>query len=171
MANLQANLRSQSALALSNAELFLGSVNRLFYENTAESAYASLFFAEYNDETCRLRYANCGHLSGLILSSDGSYHRLNSTGTPVGLFRDWQCKLNDVTLLPGELFALYTDGITEAVNEQGEEFGEEKLLQRLREHRDKPCEDILEAVTNEVCAFNVGNQYDDVTLIVAKCHA
>src|SRR5215469_17743501 len=67
MANLQANLRSQGALALTHTELFLRSVNRLFYENTTDNAFASLFFAEYDDQSQRLRYANCGHLSGLIL--------------------------------------------------------------------------------------------------------
>jgi catechol 2,3-dioxygenase-like lactoylglutathione lyase family enzyme len=70
MANLQANVRSQYALALTQPELFLRSVNRLFYENTVDSAYASLFFAEYDDESQCLRYTNCGHLAGFIVSSD-----------------------------------------------------------------------------------------------------
>lgn len=80
MANLQANLRSQCALAMTHPELFLRSVNRLFYENTSDSAFASLFFAEYDDDTQRLRYANCGHLSGIILRNDDSCARLAATG-------------------------------------------------------------------------------------------
>src|ERR1700734_1384871 len=67
MANLQANLRSQFALARDEPQLLLQSVNRLFYENTVDSAYATFFFAEYHDAAQRLRYANCGHLSGLLL--------------------------------------------------------------------------------------------------------
>jgi catechol 2,3-dioxygenase-like lactoylglutathione lyase family enzyme len=93
MANLQANLRSQCALALTHPELFLRSVNRLFYENTTDNAFASLFLAEYDDDTQRLRYANCGHLSGLILRQDDSCVRLASTGTLLGLFNDWDCAL------------------------------------------------------------------------------
>src|SRR5689334_13879038 len=72
MANLQANLRSQSSLALDHPERLLQSVNRLFYENTTDSAYASLFFAVYDDQSQCLRYANCGHLSGLILRADNT---------------------------------------------------------------------------------------------------
>ena len=64
MANLQANLRSQCAMALDQPARFLRSVNQLFFENTVSSAYATLFFAEYDDRTGRLRYANCGHLCG-----------------------------------------------------------------------------------------------------------
>ena len=67
MANLQANLRSQCAIALEHPQRFLESVNQLFFENTIESAYATLFFAEYDNRARRLRYANCGHLPGLIL--------------------------------------------------------------------------------------------------------
>src|SRR5437763_4955127 len=101
MANLQANLRSQCALALTHPELFLRSVNKLFYENTVDSAYASLFFAEYNAQSRRLRYANCGHLSGLILRSDNALCRLDSTATLVGLFQNWECGFADFTMAPG----------------------------------------------------------------------
>jgi serine phosphatase RsbU (regulator of sigma subunit) len=77
MANLQANLRSQCAIALDEPQRFLKSVNQLFYESTADSAYATLFFAEYDDRERRLRYANCGHLSGLLLRNDDTLERLD----------------------------------------------------------------------------------------------
>jgi predicted enzyme related to lactoylglutathione lyase len=67
MANLQANLRSQSAEALDQPEGLLQSVNQLFYQNTTDNAYATLIFAEYDGAAQRLRYANCGHLSALLL--------------------------------------------------------------------------------------------------------
>src|ERR1700721_1211004 len=86
MANLQANLRSQSALALDYPQQLLRSVNRMFYENTVDSAYASLFFAVYDDQIQRLRYANCGHLSGILLRADDTCQRLDSTATLLGLF-------------------------------------------------------------------------------------
>ena len=169
MANLQANLRSQCALALTHPELFLRSVNRLFFENTVDSSYASLFFAEYDDDSRRLRYANCGHLSGLVLRPDHTCRRLHSTGTLLGLFQDWECRFSEFQLAPGDLLTLYTDGVTEALNERGEEFGEENLIRRLREHHDRPCETAVEAITNEVRALSPGNQYDDITLILARC--
>ena len=91
MANLQANLRSQCAIALDQPQQFLQSVNRLFYENTADGAYATLFFAEYDDRVRRLRYANCGHLCALLFRKDSTLERLESTCPVLGLFREWDC--------------------------------------------------------------------------------
>ena len=169
MANLQANLRSQCALALTHPELFLRSVNRLFYENTNDSAFASLFFAEYDDDIKRLRYANCGHLSALILRPDNTCEHLDSTGTLLGLFKDWDCPVAEHQLEPGDLLALYTDGITEAHDGDGTEFGEEHLIDSLRQHRSQPCQQAVEAITEEVRSLNPTDQQDDITLIVAKC--
>jgi serine phosphatase RsbU (regulator of sigma subunit)/catechol 2,3-dioxygenase-like lactoylglutathione lyase family enzyme len=169
MANLQANLRSQSSLALDHPELLLRSVNRLFYENTVDSAYASLIFATYNDQTRRLSYVNCGHLSGLVLRADNSCERLNSTATLLGLFEQWDCSVGECDLFPGDTLALYTDGITEAYNDAGEEFGECSLIERLRQHSDLPCQDLLSTIADEVRNFNSREQHDDVTLIIAKC--
>src|SRR6516225_182250 len=84
MANLQANLRSQCAVARDELERLLRSVNQLFYENTSESAYATLFFAEYDDKLRRLRYSNCGHLAALLFGRDGTIERLESTCTVLG---------------------------------------------------------------------------------------
>jgi len=169
MANLQANLRSQCSLALTHPELFLRSVNRLFYENTSDNAFASLFFAEYDDDRQRLRYANCGHLSGLILRPDNSCTRLGSTGTLLGLFHDWGCNIAECDLAAGDLLALYTDGITEAQDDSGEEFGEDNLIERLRRHRNEPCQSALEAITGEVRRLDGDHQRDDITLILARC--
>ena len=169
MANLQANLRSQCALALTHPELFLRSVNRLFYENTVDSAYASLFFAEYDDQNRRLRYATCGHLAGLVLHHDGSFRRLDSTGTLLGLFQNWDGQFAEFELAPGDLLTLYTDGVTEALDDRGEEFGEENLMQRLRQYREQPCQSAVESITNEVRALSPGDQHDDITLILARC--
>ena len=171
MANLQANLRSQCASGCAHPVAFLQSVNRLFYQNTVDSAYASLFFAEYNDASRHLRYANCGHLSGLILRPDGTCQHLTSTATLLGLFPSWDCHIAECQLSAGDLFALYTDGVTEALNDRSEEFGEENLIQRLRHYRDLSCQSAVESITNEVRGLSPGYQHDDITLIMAKCRA
>jgi serine phosphatase RsbU (regulator of sigma subunit) len=170
MANLQANFRSQSVMALDQPERLLGSVNHLFYENTVDSAYASLFFAEYDDQARRLRYANCGHLSGLLLRSQNSMKlkRLDSTSTVLGLFKEWDCSMQECELSPGDTLALYTDGVTEASNDAGEEFGEHRLVRALRQPHES-CHGLLSAVLDEVRQFSSGEQSDDITLIVAKC--
>src|SRR5215813_2160855 len=171
MANLQASLRSQSAMASDQPEALLRSVNRLFYDNTGDSAYASLLFADYDEAAGRLRYVNCGHLSGLLVRSDGNVVRLESTSTLLGLFREWNCSMREQEVSPGDVLALYTDGITEASNERGEEFGERCLIESLQQHRDLPCQDLLAAIVDGVRRFSIREQHDDITAIVAKFKA
>lgn len=168
MANLQANLRSQCAIALDEPQRLLRSVNQLFYDNTADNAYATLFFAEYDDRTQRLRYINCGHLPALLVKPDSSVVRLESTCTVLGLFNEWDCAVRECSLSPEDTLAIYTDGITEAFNIKEEEFGEERLIASLRRYREMPARDLLAAVVAEVRQFSPGEQYDDITLIVAR---
>lgn len=169
MANLQANLRGQLAMAVDQPQQLLHSVNQLFYKNTAEHAYATLIFAEYDDKAQMLRYANCGHLPGLLLRSSGEVDRLHSTCTVVGLFNDWECQSSETCLLPGDTLAFYTDGVTEASNSQGEEFGEDRLADAMHRHRNLCAKGLLSAVVDEVQTFCTCEQQDDITLIVARC--
>jgi len=169
MANLQANLRSLCAIALDEPERLLRSVNQLFYENTNESAYATLIFAEYNDETRRLRYANCGHLPVLLLRADGAVERLDSTSTVVGIFKDWDCSMRECQLFPGDTLVLYTDGITESFNNTEGEFGEQRLVHALRRYRELPPHVLVPSIVSDVQEFSHQEQQDDITLIVAKC--
>ena len=169
MAKLQASLRSQCAIAVNQPQQMLQSVNRQFYENTAETAYATLFYAEYDDISRCLRYANCGNLSGLLLRSDNRVERLDSTSTVVGLFEEFDCAMAERPLCPGDTLALYTDGVTECRSAGDEEFGEERLVETLRRHRHLPAEALVGAVVDGLKEFSPGEQNDDITLIVAHC--
>jgi serine phosphatase RsbU (regulator of sigma subunit) len=169
MANLQANLRSQCAIALEEPERFLCSVNRLFFQNTEEHAYATLFFAEYDDQTGVLRYANCGHLAALLLRSDNTLDRLSSTATVLGMFEEWECATGERRLFAGDTLMLYTDGITESFNDAGEEFGERRLVEALRRARHRPSSELLSHIVEQVREFSPREQSDDITLIVARC--
>jgi serine phosphatase RsbU (regulator of sigma subunit)/catechol 2,3-dioxygenase-like lactoylglutathione lyase family enzyme len=169
MANLQANLQIQCEMALDQPRGLLRSVNQVFHKNTSESAYATLFFAEYDDEQRRLRYANCGHLAPLLLRSDNTLDRLESTGTVLGLFREWDCLIGERALRCGDILAIYTDGVTEAFSDADEEFGEARLIDSLRRHRHLPAQGIISAVLDEVRRFSAHEQHDDITLTVAKC--
>jgi serine phosphatase RsbU (regulator of sigma subunit)/predicted enzyme related to lactoylglutathione lyase len=168
MANLQANLRSQCTVALDRPDLLLRSVNQLFCENTTAGAYATLLFAEYDDHTRRLRYANCGHPPALLLRANGALERLSSTCTVMGLFKKWDCPVEDRFLSQGDTLALYSDGITEAYRGDREEFGEERLVEALRRHQHEPAQAVVASIVGEVQRFSA-QQHDDVTLIVAKC--
>jgi len=169
MANLQANLRSQCAIALDQPQRFLASVNQLFYENTIDSAYATLFFGEYDDNLRRLRYANCGHLPGFLLRSDNTLERLESTCTVVGFFKHWDCSIEEHHLFPGDTLALYTDGVTESFNDRDEEYGEQRLIEALQRGRKLPSQALLSSILDDVRLFSPREQQDDITLIVAKC--
>jgi serine phosphatase RsbU (regulator of sigma subunit)/predicted enzyme related to lactoylglutathione lyase len=169
MANLQANLRSQCAIALDRPRDVLRAVNRLFCENTPDGGFATLFFAEYEQVSGRLRYVNCGHLCALLLRGDHTVERLDATGTVLGLFEDWDCEMGERMICSGDMLALYTDGITEAFNHAEEEFGEERLVEVLHRHRELASTALLDAVVEEVRRFSPQEQRDDVTMIVAKC--
>jgi len=171
MANLQANLRSQCATAVDQPQRFLCSVNQLFCENTGDSAFATLFFAQYEDGSRRLRYANCGHLPPLVLRSDDSLERLPATATVMGAFKEWECGLAECDLSSGDILALYTDGITESFSASEEEFGEERLVDTLRRNRHLDSQSLLSAVVDEVRRFSPRDQRDDITLIIARCVA
>jgi serine phosphatase RsbU (regulator of sigma subunit)/predicted enzyme related to lactoylglutathione lyase len=169
MANLQANLRSQFTLARDEPHTFLQSVNRLFYQNTIDSAYATVFFADYDDNARLLRYANCGHLCAILVRNNGAIERLHSTTTVLGLFEEWTSPIVECQLAPGDIFTLYTDGVTESFDEFEEEFGEDRLIAALQQNSALSPQALLSAVIDEIKKFSPGEQHDDITLIVAKC--
>ena len=168
MANLQASFRSQFALALEQPQRLLQKVNRLFCDNTPDGVFATLFFADYDDSSGYLRYANCGHLCGLLIRRDGSVERLASTSTVLGIFRTWDCTVGESLLRPGDLLALYTDGVTESMDHASEEYGEARLIGSLRRYRDLAPNSLITSVVADIRAFNLDEQHDDITLIVAR---
>jgi phosphoserine phosphatase RsbU/P len=168
MANLQANLRSQYALALEDPCRLLRSVNHLFYKNTENNHYATTFFAVYDDESRKLRYVNCGHNPPILLHADGNIERLEATATVLGLFAEWDCEVADRPLADGDVLVIYTDGISEAAAcEEGEEYGEDRLVAVIKANQHKPASEILDAIIADVQTFSAGEQSDDMTLIVA----
>jgi serine phosphatase RsbU (regulator of sigma subunit)/catechol 2,3-dioxygenase-like lactoylglutathione lyase family enzyme len=169
MANLQANLRSLCAIAKHQPDRLMCSVNQLFCENTTDGAFATLFFAEYDDTLRLLRYANCGHLPALLVRANSSIEHLDATATVLGIFKKWDCELGECQLAPGDIFALYTDGITESFNAAGDEFGEERLLEALQRHRAIAPLAALTSIVDEVTRFSPHEQHDDITLILAHC--
>jgi len=172
MANLQANLRSQYALALEDIPRLLRSVNRLFYKNTESNHYATTFFAVYDDETRRLRYVNCGHNPPVLLRANGQVERFNATATVLGLFEEWDCNVVECDLAMGDVLVIYTDGISEAGESddgESEEFGEDRLMAAIRQHQQSSAGEVLDGVLSAVQQFSPEQQADDMTLVVARC--
>ena len=169
MANLQASLRGQYALALEDMPRLLRSVNHLFYKSTENNSYATTFFGIYDDETRALRYVNCGHNPPLLVRSCGDVERLGATATVLGLFDDWDCCVEERQIAAGDVLVIYTDGISEAAaSEESEEFGDERLVQSVRRHCGKAADEMISSIIMEVQEFSQGEQADDMTLIVAR---
>jgi serine phosphatase RsbU (regulator of sigma subunit)/predicted enzyme related to lactoylglutathione lyase len=168
MANLQASVRSQSAVALDDPQRFLESVNGHLFHNSPSGSYATLFLGQYCDETGELRYFNCGHTPGLLLRANGQLEELPSTSTVLGLFRSWEYAIHETRLNPGDTLALYTDGVTECFDRNGDEFGTERLVEILRRSTSSAPQ-LLEEIFDELRAFGGPEQQDDITLMIARC--
>lgn len=167
MANLQANIRARYALALDDLPRLLSSVNQLFLENTRDDRYATLFFAVYDDRSREFEYANCGHNPPILFRADGSIERLASTSTVIGLFPHWECATRRVVLSPGDTLVLYTDGVTECFDRQGDEFGECRLIESLQRNRHLPAQPLIASIVDDLRRFSPLDQHDDITLIIA----
>lgn len=168
MANLQANLRSQYGIAPDDLERMLASVHRHFFENTADNQYATLFFADYTDDTRRLRFANCGHLPPYLFHADGTIEPLMPTGAVIGLFDAWSVQIGERELKPGDTLVIYTDGVTEATNPALEEFGSERLQTVVAANREHSPAILADDISRAVREFSEGHQSDDVTVVVAR---
>jgi len=143
-------------------------LNHQLYISTPMAKYATLFLAAYDGRQRKLTYSNGGHLPPIIVHQDGSVTRLDRGGTVIGLFDDCVYEEGAVQLQPGDLFIAYSDGVTEPENDFGE-FGEERLLDLVRENRTLPLVRITEIVTAAVDDWIGANeQPDDVTLVFAR---
>src|SRR5208282_3007394 len=143
-------------------------LNHQLYESTPAAKYATLFLGVYDGATRRLTYSNGGHLPPILISQDGSSQLLSCGGTVVGLFDNVSFPEATVQLRTGDLLVTYTDGVTEPEDDYGE-FGEERLIQLVRENRHLPLERITEIVIAAVADWIGDNeQPDDITLVLAR---
>jgi serine phosphatase RsbU (regulator of sigma subunit) len=176
VANLQAYLRSLCELTRGRDEKMsagklaetLKKVNGSLLSSTASQHFATLFIAVYDEGCGRLMYVNCGHLAPILLRRAGGVERLESTATVLGVFEVWECSVGDVEVRGGDLLVVFSDGVTEAMRGD-EEFGEARLLALLRADDQLRPGEMVCRVVDEVKRFGGSEQWDDVTLVVARC--
>ena len=168
MAHVQASLRSQAASGWQDPVGLLRSVNAQFFSSTAPEHFATLFLGCYDDDSRRLRYVNCGQLPPLLLRADGSCVRLSPTAPGLGMLEAWDGVEQTVTHAPGDTLLLYTDGVTDAMAESGEDFGEARLLSALSAGARLPARELLASLVGALQDFAGSRREDDRTLVVAR---
>jgi len=176
MTNLQATLRSNVMNYWGSSNLngdravaeLVERVNAQIYSYTSANKFATFFYALYNDTLQTLTYCNAGHNPPLYFNN-GSVQRLMSGGTVVGIFADSKYVQETLRLKDNDLLVAYTDGIVESVNEYGEEFGEQRLIELVQESRHLTAASIKDAIVERVLSWSFAEERDDdMTLIIAK---
>jgi sigma-B regulation protein RsbU (phosphoserine phosphatase) len=172
MAALRAYLHGQTSSGVTDPVTVMANLNRLVYDSSAANRYATFVFAEYDSSTRVLEYVNAGHNPPMILRSrEGRQEilRLGAGGPVIGLVPDCSYTSGRAALDEGDVLVFFTDGITEAMNEAQEEWGEERLADMARENRTLPAPELVERIIRGADAFVEGApQYDDMTVIAAR---
>ena len=172
MASLQASLRGQAIRSTNDLAELIGNVNRLVYDASASNRYATFFYAQYEPQTRRLTYVNAGHNAPMILRKrDGDWQitRLEEGGAVVGLLPNYPYSQATVELHPGDVLLAFTDGISEAMNPNDEEWGEENLLETAKACDGLSAADTISLIVEAADRFAGGaKQHDDMTMMVVR---
>jgi sigma-B regulation protein RsbU (phosphoserine phosphatase) len=166
MANVQALLRTLSETGIPPAEV-CKRLNHHLHQVTDESKYATFFYAEWNTAERRLSYVNAGHYAPVLLGSLGG-RQLFEGGFPLGLFPNSEFQTGEVSLQPGDLLALYSDGLTEAASKNGEEFGEQRLQAEIEKRSGETLAEIQAGVLEAVRNWAGDELEDDMTLLMVR---
>ncbi len=170
MATFQASLRTITGEGVPLGEL----VMRLNRYATAHSLdgrrFTTALLAEYDATTRRLEYINAGHNSPILRRKDGSIERLETGGVPLGIEPDSRFEIGSVNLDSGDLLLLFTDGMVDAFNHKGEEFGDPRLVSNMRSLQGQSAQQSMQFLMQQVDTFvGATRQFDDITCLVLRC--
>lgn len=172
MASLQASLRGQAIRGTNDLADMISNVNRLVYDASASNRYATFFYAQYEPGSRRLTYVNAGHNPPMILrKQDGGWQiiRLEEGGAVVGLLPNFPYTQATVDLEKGDMLLAFTDGISEAMNPEDEEWGEENLIETAKAYDGLSATDTISRIVEAADRFaNGAKQHDDMTLMVVR---
>ena len=168
MANLQATLRGQT-LVNSSVKDCIARSNTLLYQSTSDEKFATLFYGILDTEHHTLRYCNAGHDNPYLFSDSAEPQRLKTGGVVLSIMDHFPYDEDVASLKAGDVLVISSDGVTEAMNSQQEQFGDEKLGELLYEHRSLSASELINKVITAV-KLHAGNwpQSDDITLVVVK---
>ena len=165
-------LHSALRLLLDQTEfgpLLLERLNRHIVESSASNKFITMLLAELDPRTGVLNYLNAGHNPGILLRASGAVDLLEAGGVPLGLLPEARFQARTATLEPGDLVCIYSDGITEAENPDEEQFGMDRLIDLLRQERDRPLQEVMDSIPQAVGEFSQGlPQGDDQTVVLLR---
>jgi sigma-B regulation protein RsbU (phosphoserine phosphatase) len=168
MSNFQASLRALLSSGVPLAEV-VTRMNNLMHASTAANKFVTAIFMDVDPASGHARVVNAGHNDGVILRADGTAERLKAGGLAVGLMPGRTYAETEWHLAPGDLVALYSDGVTEANDPEENEYSIERLIDLLREQRSASAEEIVRATYESVDAFaDTAPQYDDITMMCVR---
>jgi sigma-B regulation protein RsbU (phosphoserine phosphatase) len=169
MANLQATIRALVPLDLPLHEL-TGKVNDLMCDNTGGTKFVTFFWGVIDSNERTLTYVNAGHNYPILFHQGETFDQLDRGGMILGVMKTADAyEQATVPLRPGDLLMMYTDGVTEAMNRESVEFGEQRLLRTVQECRMCSASDMLDAVYQDILGHVQGHgQSDDITMMVLK---
>jgi sigma-B regulation protein RsbU (phosphoserine phosphatase) len=168
ISNVQSSLRTAMTFCGSVLAATLRIVNRQVYSSSLPGRYATLFYGVIDAPTRTLRYVNAGHNPPVVIRQDGSVDWLETGGAPLGMFGDSNYEEGCIRLNPGDVVVAYTDGIIEATNSTGEEWGVEGLLHVVSQSRTQCAEDIVHAIFTAMDEYSREHPTDDATVTVLR---
>jgi len=170
IANVQSSLRTAAFFTGDDLATLLKVVNRQAYASSSEDRYATLFYGVFDASTRTLRYVNAGHNPPVVIRRDGTMNWLETGGSPVGLFADSEYAEGIVELETSDLLIAFTDGLTEATNPGGQEWGVQGLLKAAAfgTQCSQDTGDLVKLIFHSMDEFSKGHQTDDATLAVVR---
>jgi sigma-B regulation protein RsbU (phosphoserine phosphatase) len=168
IANVQSSLRTAAFFVGDSPTAVLGAINRQLHEASLVDRFATLFYGVFDTATHTLRYANAGHNPPIVIRRDGSVAYLDAAGLPLGLFTDATYEEGTIGLQAGDTVIAYTDGVIEATNPSGEEWGVESIRNAVVESKAKDPDELVDAIFKSLDEFSQGRQSDDATIVVLQ---
>jgi phosphoserine phosphatase RsbU/P len=168
MASVQSSLRAAVMFTGGKAGAVVKTVNRLVHASSPADRFATLFYGVFDASTRRLRYVNAGQNPPMVLRRDGPVEWLEAGGMPVGVFGDSEYEERTVQLREGDFVLAYTDGMTEAVNAAGEDWGVDGLRAAAAESGAETAGEMVEAIFAALDRFTQGRQWDDATVVALR---